>query len=230
MKKVVKYLTFKVVGIFVLPWLVIPSSFAQANGKPEGSFRADSAATGISATKGQPIVTFVNTSVTTQGGPVDSFSYSENPGDARKGIMSVANGVIRVIGKLGTSKGSTWGGIGLFVGTAADEKTIDFAGKKNLRFQLSSAAASTLRLRILGPDKTTWKNGCYPVARVNVRPELTSYTVPLSAFAPEDYCGANGRSIGSVVGAVVAVEIVETVGASNVSYVDFSVGSVELLP
>lgn len=176
------------------------------------------------------IVSFNSATTTAQGGVVDPFSYSEKPGDATLGNVSVANGVARVTGKLGAEKGSAWSGVGLRAGTAAGGKTIDMAGKGNLHIKLASATASTLRVRIMGADKTTSDNGCYPVSVQKVSAELRDYTIPLSSFAPEAYCAAMGRSIGATAGAVAAIEVSDPSSPSKTRNVDFSVGSVELQP
>lgn len=176
------------------------------------------------------IVSFSSTTATAQGGAVDAFSYSEKPGDATLGNLSIASGAVRVTGKLGAEKGSTWGGIGLIAGTAAAEKTIDIAGKGSLRIKLASATASTLRVRIMGTDKATRDNGCYPVAVQKVSAELREYSIPLSSFAPEAYCAAMGRSMSAVAGAVAAIEVSDPTVPTKSRTVDFTVGSVELQP
>lgn len=176
------------------------------------------------------IVSFSSTTTTAQGGSVDAFSYSEKPGDATLGNLSVANGAARVTGKLGAEKGSTWGGIGLIAGTAAGDKSINIAGKDSLRIKLASATASTLRVRIMGTDKVTRDNGCYPVAVQKVSAELREYSIALSSFGPEAYCGAMGRSMSAVAGTVAAIEVSAPTVPTKPSTVDFTVGSVELQP
>lgn len=177
-----------------------------------------------------PIVSFSSSTSTAQGGAVDAFAYSEKPGDATLGNLSVASGAARVTGKLGAEKGSTWGGLGLIAGTAPAEKTIEMGVKGKLLIKLASATATTLRVRVIGADKTTRDNGCYPVVVQKVTPEMREYTLPLSSFAPEAYCAAMGRSIGDVVRAVAAIEVSDPTVPSKTRNVDFSVGSVELQP
>lgn len=184
----------------------------------------------VASAQSQPLVSFTSATSTAQGGAVDAFSYSEKAGDATLGNVTFADGVTRVTGKLGGEKGSTWGGIGLIAGTAAGDKTIDISGKANLRIRLASATATTLRVRLMGADATTRGNGCYPVAVQKVTAEVTSYTIPLSAFAPEGYCGSMGRSIGTVSAALASVEVTDPTVPAKTRPVDFSVGSVELLP
>lgn len=177
-----------------------------------------------------PIVSFTSATTTAQGGSVDAFSYSEKPGDATLGNVSFTNGAVRATGKLGAEKGSTWGGIGLIAGVAAGEKTVNIAGKTNLRIKLASATASTLRVRIMSTDKATRDNGCYPVAVQKVTAELTEYSIPLSSFAPEAYCAAMGRSISAVSGAVASIEVSDPTVPSKSRNVDFTVGSVGVQP
>lgn len=184
----------------------------------------------VSPAAATPIVSFTSATTTAQGGSVDAFSYSEKPGDATLGNVTFANGAVRATGKLGAEKGSSWGGIGLIAGVAAGEKTVNIAGKTNLRIKLASATASTLRVRIMSTDKATRDNGCYPVAVQKVTAELREYSIPLATFAPEGYCAAMGRSIATVTGAVASIEVSDPSVPSKARVVDFTVGSVEVLP
>jgi hypothetical protein len=103
--------------------------------------------------------------------------------------------------------------------------------RQTLHVELASATATQLRVRLVGQDKTTRDNGCYPVVVQNVTPELRDYAMELSRFAPEAYCGAQGRSIAVTAPAVVAIEVSDpalTPGAKRL--VDFQVGRIELKP
>jgi hypothetical protein len=168
---------------------------------------------------------------TAQGGMFTGFAYSEKPGDATFDKIAVANGTARVNGSVWPQKGSTWAGIGFTAAAGADGKTLDLSQQRTLYLQLASATTTQLRVRLVGDDKATRDNGCYPVAVQNVTPELRDYAIPLSRFAPEAYCGAQGRSVAATATAVAAIEVSDpalTPGTKRL--VDFQVGRIELKP
>lgn len=168
---------------------------------------------------------------TAQGGMFTGFAYSEKPGDATFDKIAVANGTARVNGSVWPQKGSTWAGIGFTAAAGADGKTLDLSQQRTLHLQLASATTTQLRVRLVGDDKATRDNGCYPVAVQNVTPELRDYAIPLSRFAPEAYCGAQGRSVAATATAVAAIEVSDpalTPGTKRL--VDFQVGRIELKP
>lgn len=167
---------------------------------------------------------------TAQGGAIAAFAYSEKPGDATLGKLSVANGVARVTGTVGARSGSTWGGIGLTAGSGPAGKTSDLSTQGSLRLQLASATATQLRVRVMGNDKATRDNGCYPVVVQNVTPELREYDIALARFAPESYCAAQGRSIAQTAPAVAAIEVTDPAISATARPVDFQVGRIELRP
>jgi hypothetical protein len=181
-----------------------------------------------------PVLTFAvfrPDGTTAQGGMFTGFAYSEKPGDASLDKIAVANGAARVNGSVWPQKGSTWAGIGFTATAGADGKTLDLTQQRTLHLQLASATATQLRVRLVGDDKATRDNGCYPVAVQSVTPELRDYTIALARFAPEAYCGAQGRSVAATAPAVVAVEVSDpalTPGAKRA--VDFQVGRIELKP
>jgi hypothetical protein len=82
----------------------------------------------------------------------------------------------------------------------------------------------------MGSDKATRDNGCYPVVVQKVTPELRDYAIPLSSFAPETYCGAQGRSIAQTAPAVAAIEVSDPAISAAARQVDFQVGRIELRP
>jgi len=167
---------------------------------------------------------------TAQGGAISAFAYSEKPGDATLGKLSIANGVARVTGAVGARSGSTWGGIGLTAGSGPAGKTSDLSAQGSLHLQLASATATQLRVRVMGNDKATRDNGCYPVVVQKVTPELRDYDIPLAYFAPETYCAAQGRSIAQTAPAVSAIEVSDPAIAAASRPVDFQVGRIELRP
>jgi hypothetical protein len=167
---------------------------------------------------------------TAQGGGLYAFAYSEKPGDANLGKLSTANGVARATGTVGASSGSTWGGIGLMAGSGPAGKTVDLSAQRTLHLQLASATATQLRVRVMGNDKATRDNGCYPVVVQKVTAELRDYAIPLSAFAPEAYCAAQGRPIATIAAAVAAIEVSDPAMSAALRPVDFQVGRIELRP
>ena len=63
-----------------------------------------------------------------------------------------------------------------------------------------------------------------------VTPDLREYTIALSAFAPETYCGPLGRPISDVAQAAQMLEVSDASISSNARPVNFDVGNVQLLP
>lgn len=168
---------------------------------------------------------------TAQGGLHETFAYSEKEGDARVDDVKVLDGVARVTGTVWPQKGSTWAGIGFLATPGPAGKTSDLTALRQLRLQLASATATQLRLRVLGDDPATRASGCYPVATVSVSAALREVAVPLSAFRPEGYCEARGKSIASVLPAVAAIEVSDpTLSGSARRTVDFSVGRITVGP
>jgi len=164
---------------------------------------------------------------TDQGASLDGFAYSEKPGDASFGKISVASGVARVTGVIWPQKGSTWGGIGFSVG-AAGGKAMDLSSYKTLSLQLAASAPGTLRIRVMGNEKATRDNGCYPVFVQPVTTELREYSIDLSRFASESYCGGNARTIAATSTAVAGVEVADPKVAGGKRDIDFQVGRITL--
>lgn len=163
---------------------------------------------------------------TDQGALLEGFAYSEKPGDASFGKISVDNGVARVTGLIWPQKGSTWGGIGFIVGTAQG-KALDLSSYKTLSLQLAASAPGTLRIRVMGNEKATRDNGCYPVFVQPVTTELREYSIDLSRFASESYCGGNARTIAATSTAVGAVEVTDPKVAGKRD-IEFQVGRITL--
>lgn len=173
--------------------------------------------------------TFGNSGETTvQGGAIEAFAYSEKPGDAILGSFATADGVARVSGTIGARNGSTWGGIALMSAGGADGKTIDLSKQRTLHIRLASASATQLRVRVIGNDKATRENGCYPVVVQKVTPELKDYAIPMSLFAPETYCAAQGRTIVDTAPAVAAIEVSDATLSAAPRPANFRVGRIEL--
>jgi hypothetical protein len=115
-------------------------------------------------------------------------------------------------------------------GSGPAGKTVDLSAQRTLHLQLASATATQLRVRVMGNDKATRDNGCYPVVVQKVTPELRDYAIPLAAFAPEAYCSAQGRSMAATAAAVAAIEVSDPAISAALRPVDFQVGRIELRP
>lgn len=170
-----------------------------------------------------------STSSTVQGGALEAFAYSEKAGDAVLEKFVVADGATRVTGSLGARSGSTWGGLALLVASGPGDKTVNLSSQRTLNIQLASPTATQLRVRILGNDKKIRDSGCYPVVMQKVTPAMQSYAIPLSGFAPETYCAAQGRTITDTAPAVGAVEVSDPTVSATPRPVDFKVGRIEFL-
>jgi hypothetical protein len=168
---------------------------------------------------------------TQQGGSLEAFAYAEKAGDATFSGLAVAEGVAHVTGTIWPQKGSTWAGIGFLATSGSPGKTIDLSTQRTLRIQLASATATQLRVRVMGADPATRDAGCYPVTTVAVTNELREIVLPLTAFAPESYCEARGRSIATVAPQVAAIEVSDpTLAGTTKRAVDFRVGRISLAP
>ena len=165
---------------------------------------------------------------TVQGGALEAFAYSEKPGDAVLGQFVTGDGVARVTGVIGARSGSTWGGIALMAAGGPEGKTVDLSRQRTLHIQLASATATQLRVRVLGNDKATRDNGCYPVVVQKVTAQLQDYAIPMALFAPESYCAAQGRTIVDTAPAVGAIEVSDPTLPATQRPVDFQVGRIEL--
>lgn len=175
---------------------------------------------------------FSSGSATQQGGTVSGNAYAEKPGDATLGPLSATDGVLHVTGQFSPGKRSQWAGVGVSV-DSPDKASAD--GTRNLqeftsvRLRLASSAAKVLRLRLTGTDTAVQSAGCYPSVMQAVTPVLTEYTLVLKRFAPEGYCGANGRSAAQTLPKVNAFEVVDAAQPVSERAVDFQVEAIEFL-
>lgn len=160
---------------------------------------------------------------TEQGGAVEAFAYAEKTGDASLGKLSFADGMAVVNGAIWPQKGSTWAGLAL---TVTGTKAADMTSYKSVTIQLAGAGQA-LRIRLMGNDKSTRDNGCYPVLVQPVTPEARSYTLDLSRFSPEGYCGGNGRSAAAALSALTAIEVADArVSGAGRRDINFRVGRI----
>jgi hypothetical protein len=227
----------RVPGSFALAALALTTACTTPWKPADKQLAAATATATASATPTPPIASLLLFAVpqaggsTAQGGSLEAFAYAEKAGDAKFDGLAVTEGVARVMGHIWPQKGSTWAGIAFIATPDAAGKTSDLAAQRSLRIQLASATAAQLRVRILGADSATRDAGCYPMTMVSVTNELREIVVPVSAFAPEGYCEARGKSIAAVVPAVAAIEVSDpTVTGAARRPVDFRVGRIALAP
>lgn len=168
---------------------------------------------------------------TAEGGFVDGFQFSEKPGDVTLDPLTFAAGTAHASGVIDPRHGSTWGGIALTASLARGGRAVDVSSARAIGLALSAPGAATLRVRLVGRDAALRDRGCYPVALVQVTPEMREYTLPIASFVPESYCGAGAPSGASTAAALTAVEIADaTVLAGRRRPVDFTVGTIRALP
>ncbi|MGN6529936.1 MAG: hypothetical protein ACTHL8_26390 [Burkholderiaceae bacterium] len=168
---------------------------------------------------------------TAEGGFVDAFQFSEKPGDVTLEPVAFAAGSAHARGTIAPGRGSTWGGIALTASLARGGRAVDVSWAHAIGLSLAAPGAATLRVRLVGRDAALRDSGCYPVALVQVTPELREYTLPVASFAPEPYCAAGAPSGLATAAALAAVELADaTVVAGRRRPVDFTVGVIRALP
>jgi hypothetical protein len=200
------------------------SACSGLRGTPAGDAAASPSA-------GRALVTPLAGGRTAEGGVIDGFQFSEKPGDVSLDPVTFAAGTAHASGVIDPRRGSSWGGIALTASLARGGRAVDVASARAIALSLAAPGAATLRVRLLGRDAALRDNGCYPVALVQVTPELKEYTLPIAAFEPESYCGAGAPAGPAVAGAMTAVEIADaTVVAGRRRAVDFTVGVIRALP
>ena len=182
------------------------------------------------ATAPRAYATFTAAAATLEGGTFEGFAYAEKPGDAGLTAVTPSAGAVRVTGFTGAGKGSTWAGLGVMVPGAPNGAAADLSGYRTLRIVLSAATPTSLRIRLVGGDAATVAGGCYPVSVLTVGTDPRPYDLPLAAFAPEAYCGAQGKSAAATLPALAAVEVTApTVDTAKRRDIDFRVGAISVL-
>jgi hypothetical protein len=216
-----------------LPALVLAAACAlavSACGSMPGG-REPAAGDAASSQAGRTLATPQADGRTAEGGFVDGFQFAEKPGDVTLDPVTFAAGSAHASGVIDPRRGSTWGGIALTASLARGGRAMDVASARAIALSLASPAARTLRVRLVGRDAALRDNGCYPVATVQVTPQLKEYTLPIASFAPESYCGAAAPSGTSTASALTAVEVADaTVVAGHRRPVDFTVGVIRAVP
>ena len=180
------------------------------------------------AAEARPIVDFVSATATAQGSAINDVVYSQNPGDAALTRKDFAYGILTVIGQVGMGKSSQWAGMGVTMNVGQEGASFDAREYKSISFKLSASTPTKLRVRIVGDEKEINLMGCYPVVMQAATTVLTEYTVPLSAFASEGWCGGKARSVEKTLSALSGFEVVDT--NMNGKEVSFSLSAVRLNP
>ena len=180
------------------------------------------------AAEPRPIVDFVSATATGQGSAINDVVYSQNPGDAALSRKDFAYGILTVVGQVGMGKSSQWAGMGVTMNVSLEGTSFDAREYKSISFKLSASAPTKLRLRFVGDDMEINQMGCYPVVMQAVTTTLTEYTVPLSTFASEGWCGGKARSVEKTLSALSGFEVVDT--NMNGKETSFSLAAVRLNP
>lgn len=170
---------------------------------------------------------FATADFTRQGGAVNVTKYSERDGDVTLKGKAVADGVLTVHGQVGLGQGSTWAGLGPNWDLQADSRPLDASKFKFVTFRIAASTRS-VRLRLVGAERETQRNGCYPVYVLEVNDQMKEYNIPISKFEPERWCGSRGRDPRETLPRLTGFEVVST----NVSQLPLtlSIGRTTLIP
>lgn len=152
---------------------------------------------------------FGSTEYMRQGGAIETVKYSEVPGDVLFRGYVIDKGVLTMTGKLGMGQGSTFGGLGPRFDLQLNGKPVDASKLDSVTVRVS-ASTKMLRLSLVGSDRATRKNRCYPVYMLEVDDQMKEYTVPFSKFAPEPSCGTKARELRDTLPELTAIEVVST--------------------
>ncbi len=177
----------------------------------------------------QPVsVEFASAEVTRAGAKLTETKYSEKADDVAINAKIFSEGVVTILGNVGMGKGSSYGGIGLNFSITTDGKSIDGRGYKAVTFRLASPTPRKLRLRITGADRTKRDTGCYPVYVQSVGPEMKAYTIPLSKFQAESWCGSKAEPVLATLGNLWGFEVADNTVSRDPTA--FSIGTITLEP
>jgi len=169
------------------------------------------------------------TATTAQGGFINTFSYSEKPGDVAMDALAITGDLLQVRGNFVAKGASAWAGLGVSV-EAGNNQPMDASGYKTLRIRLAAPNGAMLRLRLNGTDVKVRDSGCFPSFTQVVTAKDTVYEIPFSRFAPEAYCGANGATVAKTLPRFAMVEVADTSDPVKTRSVQFSIGAITLLP
>lgn len=169
------------------------------------------------------------TATTAQGGFINTFSYSEKPGDVAMDALAINGDMVQVRGNFVAKSGSAWAGLGVSI-EAGNNQPMDASGYKSLRIRLAAPNGGKLRLRLNGTDIKVRDSGCFPSFTQAVTAKDTVYEIPFSRFAPEAYCGANGATVAKTLPRFAMVEVADTSDPVKARASNFSIGAISLLP
>ncbi len=169
------------------------------------------------------------TATTAQGGYINTFSYSEKPGDVAMDALAINGDMVQVRGNFVAKSGSAWAGLGVSI-EAGNNQPMDASGYKSLRIRLAAPNGGKLRLRLNGTDIKVRDSGCFPSFTQVVTAKDTVYEIPFSRFAPEAYCGANGATVAKTLPRFATVEVADTSDPVKARASNFSIGAISLLP
>ena len=169
------------------------------------------------------------TATTAQGGFINTFSYSEKPGDVAMDALAINGDMVQVRGNFVAKSGSAWAGLGVSI-EAGNNQPMDASGYKTLRIRLAAPNGGKLRLRLNGTDIKVRDSGCFPSFTQTVTAKDTVYEIPFSRFAPEAYCGANGATVAKTLPRFAMVEVADTSDPVKSRASNFSIGAISLLP
>jgi len=174
------------------------------------------------------VVEFTGATATRSGGEVADTRYSEKADDAVINGREFADGIVTYTGQVGMGKGSAWAGIGLNVNIQPQAKPMDASKYKSVTFRLAASPEGNLRLRVIGPEEKIRNAGCYPIVTQAVKKDVKEYTIPLSQFASEGWCGGNSRAVQKVLPELVGFEVADI--QMRKAPTSLSVGSITLNP
>jgi hypothetical protein len=169
------------------------------------------------------------TATTAQGGYINTFSYSEKPGDVAMDALAINGDMVQVRGNFVAKSGSAWAGLGVSI-EAGNNQPMDATGYKTLRIRLAAPNGGKLRLRLNGTDIKVRDSGCFPSFTQVVTAKDTVYEIPFSRFAPEAYCGAKGATVSKTLPNFAMVEVADTSDPVKARASNFSIGAISLLP
>jgi hypothetical protein len=155
-------------------------------------------------------------------------SYSEKKGDSIVQSVEVVNGVATIKGQLGTVRGSGWAGLGMIFNHGLEPAAQDLSAYKTIKITVASPTAASLRVRLSGSDQKILNQGCYPVYFLQgVTATPKEFSIPISRFEPEQWCGENGRRVSATIGQVSGMEVVDTAQTNKPT--EISVTKIELI-
>lgn len=183
-------------GVQLTPMSASPQAAPEAAVPPE----ADAA--------GRLTFGFASADLTRQGGAVKITQYSERPGDVAFHGTRFSEGGLAVSGQVGFGQGSRFAGLGPRWQLQRDGAPIDARTFRSITVRLG-ATTRALRVRLVGRVPPGQDDACHPVHVLeDVDETVKEYTIPLSEFAPEGWCGPKGWEVKEVLPELTGLEVV----------------------